>query len=143
MVADIIQFKFPPVCAQPTMRGLLAKVVKIYDPLGVVSPITLCGKLFYRETYDLKIAWHKEIPEQLSRKLTQLEEELPSGVSITRALSLHREPINNIDLHCFGDVGGKGVCAALYAVITQTSGSGVGLVIARARLVKKTSAYRT
>ena len=85
MVADIIQFKFPPVCAKPTMRGLLAKVVKIYDPLGVVSPITLCGKLFYRETYDLKIAWHKEIPEQLSRKLTQLEEELPSGVSITRA----------------------------------------------------------
>ena len=142
MVADTIQVKFPPVCAQPTMRGLLAKVVKIYDPLGVVSPITLCGNLLYHETYDLKIAWHKEIPEQLSRKLTQWEEELPSGVSITRALSLLREPINNIDLHCFGDVAGKGVCTALYAVITETSGSRVGLVIVRAQLVKKTSAYR-
>ena len=123
MVADTIQVKFPPERTQPTMRGLLAKVVKIYDPLGLVSPLTLCGKLLYRETCDLKIAWHKEIPEQLSRKLTQWEEELPSGVSIIRRLSLHREPINDIDLHCFGDVGGKGVCAALYAVITQTSGS--------------------
>ena len=142
MVADTIQVKFPPERAQPTMRGLLAKVVNIYDPLGLVSPVTLCGKLLYHETCDLKIAWHKEIPEQLSRKLTQWEEELPSGVSIIRRLSLHREPINDIDLHCFGDVGGKGVCAALYAVITQTSGSGVGLMMARARLVKMASAYR-
>ena len=31
---------------------------------------------------------------------------------------------------------GKGVCAALYAVITQASGSGAGLVTARLRLAK-------
>ena len=74
MVADTIQVKFPPEHAQPTKRSLLAKVVKIYDPLGLVSPITLCGKLLYCETCDLKIAWHKEIPEQLSRKLTRWEE---------------------------------------------------------------------
>ena len=135
-MADTVQVKFPPERAQPTKRGLLAKVAKIYDPLGLVSPTTLCGKLLYRETCDLKIAWDKEIPEQLSRKLTRWEEELPSGVSISRALPLHREPISNIDLHCFGDASGKGVCAALYAVITQTSGSGVGLVTARARLAK-------
>ena len=59
-----------------------------------------------------------------------------SGVSISRALPLHREPFSNVDLHCFGDASGKGVCAALYAVITQTYGSGVGLVTVRARLVK-------
>ena len=74
MVADTIQVKFPPEHAQPTKRSLLAKVVKIYNPLGLVSPITLCGKLLYWETCDLKIAWHKEIPEQLSRKLTRWEE---------------------------------------------------------------------
>ena len=59
-----------------------------------------------------------------------------SGVSISRALPLHREPISNVDLHCFGDASGKGVCAALYAVITQTYGSGVGLVTVRAGLVE-------
>ena len=42
MVADTIQVKFPPERAQPTKRGLLAKAAKIYDPLGLVSPTTLC-----------------------------------------------------------------------------------------------------
>ena len=111
-------------------------MVKIYDSLGLVSPTTLCGKLLYRKTCDLKIAMDKEIPEQLSRKLTRWEEELPSGVSISKALPLHREPISNIDLHCLGNASGKGVCAALYAVITQASGSGAGLVTARIRLAK-------
>lgn len=118
MVADTIQVRFPPEQAQPTKRGPLAEVAKIYDPLSLVSPTTLCGKLIYHETCDLKIAWDKEIPEQLSRKLTQWEE-LPSGVSISKALPLHRVPISNINLHWFGDTSGNGVCAALYAVITD------------------------
>lgn len=118
MVADTIQVRFPPEQAQPTKRGPLAEVAKIYYPLSLVSPTMLCGKLIYHETCDLKIAWDKEIPEQLSRKLTQWEE-LPSGVSISKALPLHRVPISNINLHWFGDTSGNGVCATLYAVITD------------------------
>ena len=68
---------FPLNCAQPTKRGLLAKVAKIYNPLGLVSSTTLCGELLYGKTCDLKIALDKEIPEQLSRKLTLWEEEMP------------------------------------------------------------------
>lgn len=34
--------------AVATKRGVLAKLAKIYDPLGVVSPMMLSGKLVYR-----------------------------------------------------------------------------------------------
>ena len=39
-----------------TKRGILGKLAKIYDPLGLVSPLTLTGKTLYREACDLKIA---------------------------------------------------------------------------------------
>lgn len=38
---DTIGVTFPEEVAQPTKRGILGKVAKIYDPLGLVSPITL------------------------------------------------------------------------------------------------------
>ena len=31
-----------------TKRGVLCKLVKVYDPLGLVSPLTLEGKLIFR-----------------------------------------------------------------------------------------------
>lgn len=49
---------------------------------------------------------------------------------------MHRETITYIDLHCSGDASGKGVSTALYAVVTQPPGVGVGLVTATARLAK-------
>jgi hypothetical protein len=44
---DTIGIKFPSGIAEPTKRGILGKVARIYDPLGLVAPITLTGKMLY------------------------------------------------------------------------------------------------
>ena len=59
------------------------------------------------------------------------------GVSIPRSIPKYREPIIDVTLHGFGDASGKGVSAAVYAVISQKSGVSVGLVTAKARLAKR------
>ena len=38
---DEIQVSFPISTAEPTKRSILGKVAKIYDPLGLASPVTL------------------------------------------------------------------------------------------------------
>ena len=35
-----------------TKRGVLTKVAKIYDPLGLASPLSLTGKMLYREAQN-------------------------------------------------------------------------------------------
>ena len=40
---DEIQVSFPISTAEPTKRGILRKVAKIYDPLVLASPVTLSG----------------------------------------------------------------------------------------------------
>ena len=134
---DTIEVKFPAERIQPTKRNLLTKLAKVYDPLGFASPTTLSGKLLYRKACELKIAWDAELPEELVKQLSRWEEGLPPSITVPRPLTGVREKITNIDLHCFGDASGRGVSAALYAVVTQPSGVNVGLVTAKARLAKQ------
>lgn len=54
-----------------------------------------------------------------------------------RPIAPFREPIQSTDLHAFGDASKQGVCAAVYAVVAQESGSTQGLVTAKSRLSKR------
>ena len=49
----------------------------------------------------------------------------------------HEEKILSIDLRTFGDASGKGVSAAVYAVVEQPSGVNQGLVTAKSWFSKK------
>jgi len=132
---NTIKVKFPTEHIQLTKRNLLTKLAKVYDPLGFASPTTLSGKLLYRKTCELKIAWDAELPEELVKQLSRWEESLPPSIAVPRPLTAER--ITNIDLHCFREASGRGVSAALYAVVTQSSGVNVGLITAKARLAKQ------
>ncbi|KAK3723360.1 hypothetical protein QZH41_012354, partial [Actinostola sp. cb2023] len=54
---DTVGVTFPKGPAAPTKRGILGKVAKVYDPLGLVSPVTLQGKLMYRDALQSMYGW--------------------------------------------------------------------------------------
>ena len=62
---------------------------------------------------------------------------MPDNIVVTRTFSPNREPINAVELHAFGDASGRGVTAAVYAVVRQDSGTTQGLVAAKAHLAKQ------
>ena len=51
-----------------TRRMVLSQVMKIYDPLGLLSPFTLQAKVFLRETWSLKLSWDDPLPEDMRNK---------------------------------------------------------------------------
>ena len=136
-VADTLAITFPQERAEPTKRGILGKLARIYDPLGLVSPTTLQGKFIYREACELKQAWDAPLPDALAVRWKRWESDLPENIVVTRTFSPYREPINAVELHAFGDASGRGVAAAVYAVVRQNSGTTQGLVAAKARLAKQ------
>jgi hypothetical protein len=40
-------------------------MASVYDPLGIASPSLLIAKQLYRNICDLKIAWDKELPNDM------------------------------------------------------------------------------
>ena len=119
---DNIAVSFPLEKAKPTKQGILSKVPRIYDPLGLASPISLGGKLLYRDVCDAKRNWDDKLPNELMQNWVQWEERLPEQLTVPRSLAVHQEEVQTIELHAFGDASGKGVAAAVYAVVVQESG---------------------
>ena len=119
-----------------TKCDVLRKIARVYDPLGMASPVTLGGKLIYHEVCDKKIPWDKQLPEPIIKNWFKLELKLPDKVSIPRSISKYCEPIIDVTFHGFGDASGKGVSAAVYSMISEKSGVSVGLVTPKARLAK-------
>ncbi len=59
---------FPRDDTPSTKRGILSKLSKIYDPLGLVSPLTLEGKRIFRDVCDLTVPWDADLnSKQLER----------------------------------------------------------------------------
>ena len=132
-----ISMVIPKESATPTKRGVLCKLAKTFDPLGLASPQTLQGKLIYREICEKKVAWDGFLPNELMKKLTRWERLLPDKVTTPRTLAKHQQEIQLIELHTFGDASIKGVSSAVYAVVRQRTGVTQGLVTAKSRLAKQ------
>ena len=64
---DTVSVEVPTEQAKLTKRGILAKLVRIYDPLGLISPETLRGKLIYRAVCDSKRAWDADLSRDMAK----------------------------------------------------------------------------
>lgn len=134
---DVLSVTVPTPKADNTKRGILAKVASIYDPLGMASPLTLSGKLLYRDACNLRVGWDEQLPPDLAKQWAHWESSLTERIQFVRSLVQFQEPIISIALHVFGDASGVGVAAAAFTVVTQPSGVTQGMVAAKARLAKQ------
>ena len=88
--------------AEPTKRGILGKVAKIYDPLGLASPVTLSGKMLFRDACDTKFAWDSPLPSDLQAKWKKWEQGFPEHVNALRNVVKHVGKILSIHLRTEG-----------------------------------------
>ena len=77
---------FPATPAEQTKRGILTNLAKVYDPLGIVSPVMLDGKVLYRESCIEKFS----IPRL--RKLTKRVMRKCSGCKHFQAMAFANPP---------------------------------------------------
>ena len=134
---DTLAVVIPEEETQPTKRGILGKMAKIYDPLGLIAPLTLTAKQIYRELCETKAPWDAKINGALLQRWKKWEEQLPREQQVPRPIASYQEEIQAVELHSFGDASERGVGAAVYAVVRQPSGNTQRLVVAKSRLAKQ------
>ena len=49
-----------------TKRVVLKEVASMYDPLGLISPLVLSGRLIFQETVVRKLDWDAALPDDLA-----------------------------------------------------------------------------
>ena len=132
---DVFSFKIDIPELEPTRRGILSMVSRIYDPLGLVTPFVLPAKLVLQELCKKGFDWDSTIPEvdlqnwQLWRQnLHQLE-----NMEIERCLN----PLENDakhELHVFCDASEKAYCAVAYLRVVTEAEVKCTLVMSKSRV---------
>ena len=123
-----------------TKRSILSVIAKIFDPLGLISPFVMYGKILFQELWKLGLSWDQEMPSELKSKFQKW---LHSGQHF-KSFHIDRcyfpqEAWGNlshmVELHGFGDASEKGYGACVYLrVPVGNSSFKVSLVASKSRV---------
>ena len=120
-----------------TKRTVLRTIAKVYDPLGIVSPILLTAKILFRDICDRKLSWDGNLPDDLLKRWQNWTRNLPTEVKIPRSIPLRKSDITGIELHGFADASLNGCAAVIYAIVRQGSDVNQHILVAKSRLSKR------
>ena len=96
-----------------TKHKVLSLVSSIYDPLGWVSPLTVCGKIFMQTLWKEKMGWDPILnPEQIKVICDILVDLWRVDEFIFPRHILHE----HTELHVFTDTSSRAYGAAVYTV---------------------------
>ncbi|KAB0790111.1 hypothetical protein PPYR_15568, partial [Photinus pyralis] len=113
--ADIIKFEIDNEELDTlTKRNILRAISKIFDPLGLVSPVVISAKILIQGLWALQLGWDEEISENVGEIWTKFWGELQK----VRALKIPRhvvlERFDYVELHGFCDASEKAYGCAVY-----------------------------
>ena len=114
---DTISIKlFPSLSTiQPTKRSVLQELSKIFDPLGMLIPVTISAKLFMQQLWQQKLNWNQPITTELATRWRDIASNLqqtPKYV-ISRPY-LQFSSSDQLILHGFVDASTKAYGAVTY-----------------------------
>ena len=119
-----------------TRRGILSKVSAVYDPMGMVGPVTLKAKQILQELTRLKLDWDEPIPPHLQSQWQEWLTDLSKlqAMKIPRCVCPNKQ-IVRYEIHNFSDacMSGIGVCSYLRAIDTEQQVT-CSLLFAKSRL---------
>ena len=117
-----------------TKRKILQNSSKIFDPLGFLSPITVCTKLLIQELWQKNMDWDEPLDQPTTSKWNYIADDLQKAVKTTipRCYFDHNRNDNNRlpQLHVFADASTK----AYGAVVYIQQGNHISFVIAKTRV---------
>ena len=115
----------------PTKRTVLKVAARLYDPLGIASPVTVLMKMLLQEICAKNLDWDSPLPCDLENKWRRWLQNSCQAKYVIISGCLYagvQEEVQSCCLHGFGDASKKAYCAVVYRVIRTTIGSYVRLI---------------
>ncbi|XP_058827598.1 uncharacterized protein LOC131687522 [Topomyia yanbarensis] len=102
-----------------TKRAILSEISQLFDPLGLIAPVIIRGKILMQHLWLESCGWDDEVPENIATKWKRYSEQLPllTGFRVSRYAFL---PNAEIQLHTFADASETAYGACTYATSVDT-----------------------
>lgn len=117
----------------PTKRELLSEAMKVFDPAGFITCLTVRSKILLQEVWRSGTGWDVPVAENLARKWREWRNLMAAtDVAIPRCAVWNRE--NDATLHVFSDASELACCAVAYRVERCGSDSKVSFIAAKTKV---------
>lgn len=117
-----------------TKRKLVSDASKLYDPCGLLAPITVKAKIIMQNTFKEKLQWDDVVTPEIQNEWNSYRDEL----SLIKQMKINRwlqsEPNSIISLHGFCDASDDAYSAQIYLVQTLENNTTSSLVCAKTRV---------
>ena len=113
---DSFCFEFKEGGKPATRRGVLSTVSSIFDPLGIIAPVTLRGKVLLQRLCAASCGWDDVIPPPLLQEWESWIEEARKldSVRLSRDISGLPGNVVSTELHLFADASETAHAAVAY-----------------------------
>lgn len=134
---DTLNFAVNPVCPKSklTKRLILSVIGQVFDPLGLVNPCILNGKLILQKLWAETKDWDEALPSEIQKGWSVFLDSIVhlGNVTIPRRV-LCDSPVE-VEIHAFSDASQLAYSACIYLRSISASGQAtVHLIIAKSRV---------
>jgi hypothetical protein len=136
---DSLQFTSqvdPKTAHGSTKRSILSQIARLFDPLGLVSPIVIRAKIILQELWKTKLDWDDQLPKHLHEKWLNFRQCLITldNMQVPRS-TVNKQPGGTIELHGFSDASEQAYGGAVYIKHINTNDkSQVRLLCSKSRV---------
>ncbi|CAG7725597.1 unnamed protein product, partial [Allacma fusca] len=135
--ADDFRFTFHPGPdkGKVTKRNVLSEIARLFDPLGLMAPITIRGKFIMQSLWKLKVDWDEALPAEMTQYWNAFRNDLllSTKIRIPRCITCIDELSH--ELHGFSDASELAYAGVIYLRTVSTTGAvTVRLIAAKSKV---------
>ncbi|XP_065078903.1 uncharacterized protein LOC135701886 [Ochlerotatus camptorhynchus] len=118
-----------------TKRHVLAEISKLYDPLGLVSPVIVCAKIIMQKLWSSKMNWDDELEEDILVEWVNFRNSLTTLNLIQVPRCVMMSGAIRYEIHGFADASivAYGACIYMRSVLADGSAE-LRLMCAKSRV---------
>jgi len=120
---DAFEFSFSCTSLETTTkRQVLSAIAKLFDPLGLISPIIIKAKILMQELWTLRLGWDDPLPSAINTKWITFLRNLQdlSLLKFPRWIGYKAE--HHVEIHGFSDASPQAIAAVVYTRWYSPSG---------------------
>ncbi len=123
--------------SEPTKGNVVSMAARLFDPLGIVTPVTISFKIFFQELCKAGVGWDEPLTEDLLKEWTRLHSALrgPESLVIPRCYfsqAVGSSPSTRLIGFC--DASSKAYVAVVYLRIEEEGHIDVKFMVAKTRV---------
>lgn len=124
-------------------RIILSETSKLFDPLGLLSPLIIRAKMIMQKIWLLKLNWDDKVPKEIYTEWSQLQTDLQALNTLTIPRHLNIFPDRTIIFHGFADASMTAYGACIYVSVFNSVQSDTQLICSKSRVAPTKSKTQT